>query len=134
VSEQDRDPGNIFQPFSWKSLAWAALIESAVRAGETVLDIPSQYNSVYSVLAGQGIEAVKLAWQRAKRFVTELLNHPNRVSGIPENIRPHVNRANAKEALHVLDEVHAKWLQSVDTVLRNNPLGMKAGVKPWQVL
>lgn len=125
---------NIFQPFGWKPLAWAAIIEAAVRAGETVLDIPSQYNSVYSVLAGQTTEMIRLAWGHANAFLFELLNSPDLVAHIPESVVPHISKRNIKEALHVLDEVEAKWLKTVDTALRKNPFGMKAGPKPWHVL
>lgn len=137
MTDKGKGEESILQPFGWRSLAWAAVIEATVRAGETVFDVPTQYNSFYSVLAGQTMESARLAIKRARTFLRDLLAAAQSDAlpdDVPDSIRPHLTPERVDAALKVLDEAERRWLTTVNRVLEKNPYGLKAGLAPWHVM
>lgn len=128
---------SVFKPFGPRALAWAALIDAAVRAGETTLNVPIEYSSVYSILAGQGVEAGRMLIQRAREYSVEVIanmDFANPPDDVPSFALPHLKASNVVRSVVVLDEAEAKWQTAVSRTIKNNPFGLRAGPKPIDFL
>lgn len=128
---------SVFKPFGPRALAWAALIDAAVRAGETTLNVPVEYSSVYSILAGQGVEAGRMLIQRAREYSVEVIanmDFANPPDDVPSFALPHLKASNIVRSVSVLDEAEAKWQTAVSRTIKNNPFGLRAGPKPIDFL
>ena len=123
----------IFHPFGWRPLAWAAIVEAAVRSGAHVVEIPDGYSFPYSVLAGQTIEASRIAFHRSLIFL-EGLDLESLPDDVPNFVAPYLTNSVIKDAREVLLVEQDKWASAVGHVLKRNPLGMRAGVKPIHLL
>ncbi|MGP9806486.1 hypothetical protein [Paracoccus sp. NSM] len=123
----------IFEPFGWRALAWAGIVEAAVRSGAHIIDLPDGYSFPYSVLAGQTIEATRIAFQRSLIFLSEL-SVDDLPEDVPPSVRPYLTTPIIKEACEIISAEESKWVSKVNQVLKANPLGMRAGVKPIHLL
>ncbi|MEP3277048.1 MAG: hypothetical protein ABJN26_06210 [Stappiaceae bacterium] len=137
MTNEDK-PKSVFKPFGWQALTWAAIVEAAVKTGEHVFEIPPGYTSVYSVLAGQAIEAVRIqvvrsAYIESKAYLAQL-DAENLPSDIPEQVRQCITTPVIAKAKTILDEDYQKWLSAALRVLEKNPSGMRPGLKPRDLL
>lgn len=128
-----KEPETIFSPFGWRALAWAALVEAAVKTGEYSVDLPAPYASVASILAGQTIEASRIMFGKALRYL-EKMRTEDRQDDIPASIRQYITEPVVEDAIIMLTDEHKKWLSAVDKVLKRNRFGLQVGVKPLHLL